>query len=81
MTVQAPAAVAPETGEVYVVARNDALDTVLARIPTTAGRAGGFYLRFRETSGAPAEGLVAMESFDGAVCPASELVDLGANAL
>lgn len=34
------AAVVPETGEVYVVARNDALDTVLARIPTTAGRAG-----------------------------------------
>lgn len=50
---------------------------VMLEAPKTAGRAGGFYLRFRETSGAPAEGLVAMESFDGAVCPASELVDLG----
>lgn len=34
------AAVVPETGEVFVVAKNDAGDTVLARIPTTSGRAG-----------------------------------------
>ncbi len=36
----AAAAIVPETGDVFVVARTDAGETVLARIPTTAGRAG-----------------------------------------
>lgn len=51
---------------------------VILDAPKTPDRVGGFWLRFRETSGAPAEGLVAMEAFEGASCAASELVDLGA---
>lgn len=51
---------------------------VILDAPKTPDRVGGFFLRFRETNGAPAEGLVAMEAFEGAACAASELVDLSA---
>ncbi|MFO0611209.1 MAG: alpha/beta hydrolase-fold protein [Polyangiaceae bacterium] len=49
---------------------------VILDAPKVLDRAGGFYLRFRERSGAPAEGLVAMEAVEEAACAPSELVDL-----
>lgn len=51
---------------------------VMLEGPKSVSRAGGFWLRFRETNGAPAEGLVAMEAIETAACAPSELVDLGA---